>query len=100
MAIPKKGSRAIVVDGHEYRWLIRKTRIDPLYSIGERLIHVAVESIVPDTQTLVINTNRLTPTVDYPGDSVTPSDIHLWIRMALNHGWDPTRPGKQFHFEV
>ena len=100
MAIPKKGSRTIVVEDREYRWVIRKHQIRACESVGERMIHVAVESDVPNSQTLVINSNRCSSTLDCRGEPVTPSDVRVWIRMAISNGWAPTRPGKQYYLEV
>lgn len=86
MAIPKKGSRKILVEGLGYRWLIRKHQINQLDRPGERMIHVAVEPDTPNTQTLVIDTGRMHETIHMSGELVTPSDVRLWNRMALNHG--------------
>ncbi|WP_262509589.1 hypothetical protein [Tenacibaculum jejuense] len=43
MAIPKKGTRKIDVDGLKFRWLIRKkaTYTQSVYGIGK--LHVAIE---------------------------------------------------------
>lgn len=99
MAIPKKGSRLIVVDGVQYRWRVRGR---PTYqqAIGSRW-YLAVEQVEAKSgQVLVIRLPQ-----DHPSGWMTkrenvvpvlPSDVEKYIRMGLQAGWHPDQPGKQF----
>lgn len=84
MAIPKKGSRKIVVDGYEFVWKFRKR-------MGHNERH-GVDYLIPiqymDRQILLISTgyNRS----DFYFDdifSVTPSIIEKCIRFSISQGW-------------
>jgi len=46
MAIPKKGSRKIVVDGIEYRWYIRRNLYDGVLTVAVELAANASASIL------------------------------------------------------
>lgn len=98
MAIPKKGSRKIVVKDIEYRWLIRRkaTYAQTAYGIGK--LSVAIELAEAPGTTLLIYTDRNHPK-DFHTQKVIPiipSDIANWILQALELGWKPFRKGKQF----
>ena len=87
MAIPKKGSRVISVDGKQYRWLIRRkvTYTQSDYEIGK--LHVAVEGFDSLLCTLVIYTDRKHPKEGIVSNviPVIPSDIEVWIRHVVNY---------------
>jgi hypothetical protein len=97
MAIPKKGSRGIQVDGAGYRWRVRRK---PTYSqsIGESGMTLAIQHADEPGAVLVVNLpqnhpNSCATMVAIP---VTPADVEGHIREALTAGWKPTAPGKSF----
>ena len=101
MSIPKKGSRKISVDGHAYRWSIRKK---PTYSQSISVgfdFTAAVELYDSPGATLVISFPYTRPDswILPSNESITPSDIEKAIVMALNNGWTPAKAGRTFHLE-
>jgi hypothetical protein len=100
MAIVKKGSRRIVVDGVQYRWSIHdKPRHDP--PIGDSYLPCSVERAVEQPGAILIITFRID--YDYKrGKNLTPilpSQVANAIRGALEAGWQPLAPGKQFFYD-
>lgn len=103
MAIPKKGSRKIVVNDVEYRWRVRrKTDYWNLLSgdglnfavekseNGNCVLHVKLDgfghfgSWANNLQTLVI----------------TPALVAQAIEIALEKGWQPEKEGKPFELNL
>lgn len=102
MAIPKKGSRKLVLDNETYRWLIRRKATYTQSDYGIGYIHVAVEHAEENGSVLIIYTSKPHPkdwaTVEV--DAVTPTDVEKWIRVALKKGWSPKEVGRQFKLNV
>jgi hypothetical protein len=98
MAMPKKGSRTIVVDGATYRWRIRG-RITVAQTEGEGNLMVAVEEVA-DTgvSTLLVDTSVPREWFSFSGyqTPITPAAVQTYIRLALQQGWKPTQKGKPF----
>lgn len=100
MALGRKGSRHIVVDGTSYRWRLRRT---PTY--GQGLCWspgtYAVEHAEHPGTTLVVITNQphTGNWLERPGNPVLPSDVADAIAAALRQGWVPTRTGSPFHLD-
>ena len=97
MAMMKKGSRSIIVDGAAFRWRIRG-RETTAQASGDTNLMVAVEPIVEGKGIycpLIVDTSTPRPE---PGDpvSVTPAVVEAYIRLALTNGWTPTETGKPF----
>ncbi|MFF2568954.1 hypothetical protein [Streptomyces sp. NPDC058084] len=98
MALAKKGSRLITVDGTTYRWRLRGR---PTYTQG--LVHspltYAVERANDPGTTLVVTTDRAHPSnwLGTPSAPVLPSQVADTIRTALIEGWTPESPGSPFH---
>jgi hypothetical protein len=101
VAIPKKGSRPITVDGRSYRWRIRGR---PTYSQanGWAALSIAVSTDVPSSSTLVAKLTRNRPDawINPDGTPVTPGDVASVIRHAIKVGWRPGEPGKQLNLSV
>jgi hypothetical protein len=106
MAMPRRGSRNIVVDGVAYRW-----RFGGQGLVGKRgNLLVMVEAVDnKETQTLCLDTSALAfdgmwPTMSGEAERqmteivaiVTRTDIENYIRFALKAGWRPTEKGKPF----
>ncbi|GAB1545419.1 hypothetical protein NUACC21_80950 [Scytonema sp. NUACC21] len=97
MAISKKGSRLIVVNGDRYRWRIRKK---PTYSQGNvwNTLTVAVEKAENPGATLIIEMPQAHP-CNWMGEKpvpVLPSNVENCIKRALELGWKPSEPGSTF----
>lgn len=97
MAIPKKGSRRIVVDGAAYLWRIRRKATPSQVDYGNGSLHLAVAAEHGGT-TLVVVTNRPHPHDIFPRPAVavTPADVREWILAALALGWQPENRGAPF----
>ncbi|MER8062816.1 MULTISPECIES: hypothetical protein [unclassified Streptomyces] len=94
MALSRKGSRRIVVDGTAYRWHLRRR---PTYSQGlcwSPCTYAVEHAITPGT-TLVVTTNHphARNWVGEPSIPVLPADVATAIASALRQGWSPTCPG-------
>lgn len=102
MAIPKKGSRRIVVRGESYRWLIRRKATYGQSDYGNGYINVAVEHENEQGAVLIIYTSNPHPKdwsiVEI--DPVTPRNIEEWIVDAISKGGQPKIPGAQFNYEA
>jgi len=102
MAIPKKGSRKIVVKDKDYRWLIRRKATYGQVDYGCGYLHVAIELSKNPKNTLVIFTDRRHPQDGLVSEviPVTPSDIQRWIQDALELGWNPALNGSPFIVKI
>ncbi|MFE2288644.1 hypothetical protein ACFXDJ_31315 [Streptomyces sp. NPDC059443] len=100
MALVKKGSRLIIVDGTAYRWRLRGR---PTYDQG--LVHspltYAVEHAQTPGTTLVVTTNQPHPSNWFGtvGSPVLPAQVADSILTALTAGWTPENPGSPFHLD-
>ncbi|MEU7169147.1 hypothetical protein AB0A70_31595 [Streptomyces morookaense] len=97
MALPRKGSRRIVVDGVTYRWTVRGR---PTYDQGLcwSPLTFAVEHADSPGTTLVVRTGRPHPGnwMGQPTEPVLPSAVADAIRTARRKGWTPEAPGSPF----
>ncbi|MFI7005424.1 hypothetical protein [Streptomyces sp. NPDC050145] len=100
MALVKKGSRLITVDGTTYRWRLRGR---PTYDQGlaRSPLTYAVEHAQKPGTTLVITTNRPHPSNWFgtAGHPVLPADVADGIRSALADGWTPETPGSPVNLD-
>lgn len=101
MAIPKKGSRPITVDGQSYRWFVRRKPTDCGGS-GRTPLTVAVSSDVPRSSSLVVTLaiNRPDAWLHPGATAVTPCDVAELIRLAIKRGWNPSKPGSAFQLDL
>lgn len=101
MALTRKGSRLIVVDGDTYRWRIRHK---PSYCQGNGWtpLTFAVEDATAPGTTLVVRTNQPHPGnwMQLPTKPVLPSDVAYAIRTARAQGWSPRTNGSPFLLEL
>lgn len=97
MAIPKKGSRLIVVDGMAYRWRVRHK---PTYSQanGWGGMAVAIERADAKGAALLVQMPQMHPGNWMGAESkpVLPSDVERFIRYALSSGWRSSEQGEAF----
>ncbi|MFJ9570003.1 hypothetical protein [Streptomyces bacillaris] len=100
MALIRKGSRQIVVDGTAYRWRLRG---QPTYFQGLAWspCKFAVEHANPPGMTLVVTTNQPHPSnwFGHEATPVLPSGVTQAVRLALRGGWNPMAPGTPFHLD-
>jgi hypothetical protein len=101
MALGKKGSRRIVVDGVTYRWRLRGK---PTYdqALCWSPCTYAVEHAGQPGSTLVVTTNQPHPSnwVGQSSEAVLPSDVARAIRLALERGWTPATSGSPFPLDL
>ncbi|MBB5939036.1 hypothetical protein [Streptomyces zagrosensis] len=99
MALNKKGSRRITVDGTEYHWRIRRK---PSYMQGLcwAPLTFAVEIADGDQPgtTLAVTSGQPHPSnwIDIKAEPIRPADVAASIREARVQGWNPTSPGAPF----
>ncbi|MEH2208706.1 MAG: hypothetical protein V7K53_32335 [Nostoc sp.] len=126
MSIPKKGTRKIIVNGEPFIWLIRRQPTNVQADYADGYLHVAVEHATDPGSVLVIITDRLHPQgyslinselvpiqlqelgevrawriePRYEITAVTPKDVALWIKQAMEIGWLPKKSGITFKVSV
>jgi hypothetical protein len=97
VALTKKGSRLITVDGVVYRWRVRGR---PTYAqaLGERPLAVAVEQADCKGCVLLVSMPQDHPSnwIGGPSIPVLPSQVAAVIRRALGEGWRPSQPAAAF----
>ncbi|BCM92598.1 hypothetical protein IAD21_04480 [Abditibacteriota bacterium] len=97
MAILKKGSRRIVVDGHNFLWRVRHK---PTYSQGfcwSSLILSIQDADVPgSTLVVALHQPQMSNWLQRLSSPVLPSQVADYVRRAINLGWQPTQHGKPF----
>ncbi|MEV6541321.1 hypothetical protein [Streptomyces sp. NPDC051665] len=101
MALARKGTRHIVVDGTTYRWHLRRR---PTYSqaLAWSPCTFAVEQADEPGTTLVVTTDHPHPSnwLGHEPKPVLPSDVTHAIERALREGWTSTAPGSPFHLDL
>jgi hypothetical protein len=100
MALVRKGSRWIVVDGTAYRWQLRG-RPTYLQGLAWSPCAFAVEHAdIPGT-TLVVATDQphASNWIGRAAEPVLPSGVAAAVRLARRKGWTPTVPGSAFHLD-
>ncbi|MFJ6216320.1 hypothetical protein ACIQGZ_23775 [Streptomyces sp. NPDC092296] len=98
MALVRKGSRLVTVDGTEYRWRVRPR---PTYcqGAGWSSLTFAVERTgCGPGSVLVADLGAARPDnwAGRPAMSVLPSTVAAAVRLGLTRGWQPDRPGSPF----
>ncbi|MEU8545699.1 hypothetical protein AB0C81_01610 [Streptomyces roseoverticillatus] len=101
MALPKKGSRRIVVDGTAYRWRLRGR---PTYDqgMGWSPMTYAVEHLENPGTTLLVDTGgpHTRNWMGAPSAPVLPSAVAEAVRTARTRGWEPAIPGAPFRLDL
>jgi hypothetical protein len=100
MAMPKIGSRKIVVDGISYHWRIRRYAITKTRDEGAPLT-IVVEKESARGRVLVVALPQKRNVgwgylYDFDQTPVTPRQVALAIRRAIQAGWIPEAERKPF----
>jgi len=90
LALRKKGTRRITVDGAVYRWrVVGGARCCIACAWGR--FDFAAEKVDQNGPVLLAYTSA------FP---VVPSVVEVGIRRALSKGWRPEQPGPAFHLDA
>ena len=84
MALPRKGSRTIVVGGRSYRWLV--TGVD-----SDQVVRLLVEDARAPAQRAIHRFPGVYGRLQHP--RVTPGQVATFIRIMRARGWNPRAPG-------
>src|SRR5260221_3119331 len=99
MALVRKGSRAITVDGLRFRWSVR---LKPTYSQANDWspLSYAVEGVGDGGSLLHVTLTRPRPDnwMLEPSFPLRPREVAQTIRRALKLGWKPFEHGPPFEF--
>ncbi|MFF8591859.1 hypothetical protein ACF061_10480 [Streptomyces sp. NPDC015220] len=100
MALVRKGSRQIVVDGTAYRWRLRG-RPTYIQGLAWSPCTFAVEHADTPGTTLVVTTDQPHPSnwIGRKAEPLLPSGVAAAVWVALGEGWTPTVPGSAFHLD-
>src|SRR5215212_8532742 len=100
MAIPRKHSRPIVVDGQKYRWIVKR-KSDYNFEPQKGMVFTVQEE---DGAGALLIVELARPQLDYwlhhqQSAPITPNEIASWIRQAIAQGWQPKAKGKPFRLK-
>ena len=101
MAIRKRGSHRIVVDGIACRWKVPQLNEDQ--EAGRPGMAAAVQQVEPaGSQLWLVLPTRysMRSPLANEGKPILPSEVASGIRAAIASGWKADRPGKQFCFQM
>lgn len=102
MALNKKGSRRIVVDGVEYRWRIRR-KPSCTQGLCWTPMTYAVEAANADHPgtILIVTSSQAHPSnwLGVEAAPIRPAHVAASIREARNQGWDPVQAGSPFQLD-
>ena len=104
MAILKKGSRRIVVEGQIFRWRVneRSSKLDGIWSSWLTLVVELAEAsgsklIVSNSQPFSEDWFKLQAVWQtVPPIPIFPSQVATLIQKAIKSGWEPKKQGKPF----
>lgn len=101
MALNKKDSRRITVDGIEYRWRIRRMP-SCMQGLCWTPLTCAVEAASGSQPgTLIVTSGQAHPSnwVGVEAAPIRPAHVVASIREARDQGWGPTRVGSPFQLD-
>jgi hypothetical protein len=101
MAIRKRGSKRIAVDGILYLWQVRK-RKTPEQGIGTGKTTLVIAAVLKPSRTLIIPLERTYDNywLDFKlTQPILPNEVEQWIRQAVAQGWQPLEAGKPFEMK-
>lgn len=89
MALNRRHSRLITLDGTDYRWQVRRDS-ECVYCKGGLGASFVVQQVDPQGSVLVVESSHtMSP--------IVPAVVRACVRSALGQGWMPAHPGAQFH---
>lgn len=99
MALPKKGSRTITVDGVTYRWMVGKRSYTDAHGVSALSLSVVIEHAEqPGAMCRALFRGEALFAVpslgfdDAQSISIKPGIVRQIIEHAHNKGWDPLAP--------
>ncbi len=101
MAIRKRGSKRITVEGILYLWQVRKRKTSQ-QGIGTGKITLVIAALNKPSTTLLIDLERAYDNywLDFKlTQPVLPNEVEQWIRQAIAQGWQPLEAGKPFEMK-
>src|SRR5262245_51742092 len=99
VAVSKKGSRRIVVDGVTYMWRFPRRQTQSQEDGWPGVMVTVNREDCREASLLIAFPNRFHlsgPVGQEPPRPILPSDVAAGIRAALVAGWVSDQPGKQF----
>jgi len=106
MAMPKKGTRSITVDGVDYRWRVSRRETDPPTPAVVVIERAGAAGSVAAVELPYL---KFDPWL-YLGDpsprpspmleTVSPADVEQYIRRALQAGWNPESQVSVFNLKI
>lgn len=87
MSLPKKNTRAIVVDDKSYRYLIKSSR--SLTNMDKTLTLIVQEDVDGPGRPMFVDVGGIT-IVGGKNLGIGPGDIRQIIRKGIEQGWDPS----------
>lgn len=99
MALPKKKSRVISIDGEKYRWLVGPNDgfnvfVAQKEGIEGRIIEVQFDTEINAYWVEFPNVGNLNLKI------IKPKDSEAIIRQALQSGWNPEEKGKPIRYKL
>ncbi|MEU7650446.1 hypothetical protein AB0C41_00390 [Micromonospora taraxaci] len=97
MALTKKGSRLITVDGVVYRWRVRG-RPTYVQALCQRPLTLAIERVDCNGGVLLVDMPQDHPSnwLGAPAVPALPSMVAVVVRKALADGWRSDQPAAAF----
>ena len=108
MGIPKRGSRLIVVEDQQYRWLMRGWHRyignpHPCPTITVQIVHDRPGQVLQCHLVNKVTADGGEPDIDggepWLTTKITPVDVEKVIRTGLQMGWNPMNPGAAFELK-
>jgi|SRR5579859_2134716 len=99
MALPKKGSRIIQIDGIRYRWIVGPNDGYNVFvaqkdGVEARIIEVYFKTDIDSYWTNFPNVDHLNLKI------IPPKSAEMIIRQAVQLGWDPEKKGSPIKFDL
>lgn len=96
MAMRKRGSRSVTVDGHQYRWRIRPSPTYTQAAYASALTFSVQHEDGGSVLRVVTDRPRPDNWLERPGVVITPAVVAATIRKALAEGWNAGQSGPAF----
>jgi hypothetical protein len=95
VALARKRTRRIIVDGVVYRWKVRR-KLSHAQEMGLSPLTLVVEQAEVSGALLVISLPKVDDWTGWPYRIVRPATVASGVKLALARGWLSSRPGPAF----